>query len=172
LIRIALLAVCLMPWVAGCAGYHIGPGTMFPQDVQTVYVPVFESDSLRRNLGEWLTEAVKKEIERRTNYKVVNTPTADSVLSGRIVSDSKRVVVETRNDDPRETEVTLQVLVRWVNRREHTIAENGAVALPPEIVVTGSSSVLPEVGQSITTGQQEAIQRLAVQIVELMETPW
>ena len=172
LIRLLLITLCFAPWIAGCAGYQFGPDAMFPKDVQTVYVPIFESDSLRRNLGEWLTEAVKKEVERRTPYKVVNTPNADSVLSGRIVSDTKRVVVETRNDDPRETEVTFQVLVRWVNRRAHTIGENGAVALPPEIMVTGNASVLPEVGQSITTGQQEAIQKLAVQIVELMETPW
>ncbi len=164
--------MCLSPWVVGCAGYHIGPDAMFPSDVRTVYVPIFESDSLRRHLGDWLTEAVKKEIERRTPYKVVNSPSADSVLSGRIVSDTKRVIVETRNDDPRETEITLQVLVRWVNRRGHSISENGAVNLPPEVMVTAAASTLPEVGQSITTAQQETIQRLAVQIVELMETPW
>ena len=44
----------------GCARYHIGADTMFPRDVQTVYVPIFESVSLRRGLGEWLTEAVEK----------------------------------------------------------------------------------------------------------------
>jgi hypothetical protein len=172
LYRVVLIAMCISPCVAGCAGYNIGPDAMFPNDVRTVYVPIFESDSLRRNLGEWLTEAVKKEIERRTPYKVVNSPNADSVLSGRIVSDNKRVVVETRNDDPRETEITMNVLVRWVNRRGHTVGENGAVNLPPEVLVTAAASTLPEVGQSITTAQQEAIQRLAVQIVELMETPW
>ena len=105
--RYVIMLMCLSPCLAGCAGYHIGPDAMFPNDVRTVYVPIFESDSLRRGLGEWLTEAVKKEIERRTPYKVINSPNADSILSGRIVSDTKRVVVETRNDDPRETETNV-----------------------------------------------------------------
>ena len=39
-------------------------------------------------------------------------------------------------------------------------------------MVAATSSTLPEVGQSITSAQQEAIERLAVQIVELMEVPW
>ena len=48
---------------------------------------MFQSDSYRRGLAEQLTEAVCKEIEKRTNYKVVNNPNADSVLSG---ADSER----------------------------------------------------------------------------------
>jgi len=31
---------------------------------------------------------------------------------------------------------------------------------------------VPEVGQSVETAQQEAIQRIATQIVSLMEKPW
>ena len=49
--------------VGGCAGYRFGAASLYPPDIQTVYVPVFESNSFRRNLSEWLTEAVCKEIE-------------------------------------------------------------------------------------------------------------
>jgi hypothetical protein len=45
--------------------------------------------------------------------------------------------------------------------------------LPAEIAdVSGSANVVPEVGQSIATAQQQAISRLAQQIVGLMEKPW
>ena len=37
---------------AGCATYQIGNRSLYPQDVHTVYVPIFDSDSFRRNLGE------------------------------------------------------------------------------------------------------------------------
>jgi len=58
----------------------MGTRTLYPPDIHTVYVPIIESNSYRRQLGEWLTEAVAKEIENVTPFKVVNTPEADSVL--------------------------------------------------------------------------------------------
>ncbi len=70
---------------AGCAGYRFGAATLYPPDIHTVYVPVFESDSFRRGLGERLTEAVVKAIEARTPYKVVGSAEADSVLTGKII---------------------------------------------------------------------------------------
>ena len=43
---------------------------------------------------EAFTEAVAKETENKTPYKVVGTPQADSVLSGKITTDTKRVIIE------------------------------------------------------------------------------
>ena len=82
---------------------------MYPAHIRTVHVPVFQSDSYRRGLGEWLTEAVVKEIERRTPYKVVGPDGADSVLQGRILADSKRMLAENLYDEPRQLEAALQV---------------------------------------------------------------
>src|SRR5687767_8614231 len=93
-----LLSLCL----TGCAGYQMGNRTLYSPDIRTVYVPMFESNSFRRGLGERLTEAVVKEIELKTPYKVVGSPNADSVLSGIIVSETKRVTVENAFDDPRQ----------------------------------------------------------------------
>src|SRR6267154_4235436 len=78
--------VCLLLALSGCAGYHVGTAGLFPSYIHTVFVPMFESDSFRRDLGEQLTEAVCKEIESRGPFKVVGTPNADSVLTGRIVA--------------------------------------------------------------------------------------
>jgi hypothetical protein len=41
-----------------------------------------------------------------------------------------------------------------------------------QTVVTGLGDYIPELGQSNTTAYQQAINRLAVQIVSLMEKPW
>ncbi len=165
-----LLAASIL--LAGCASYQIGNRSLYPQDIHTVYVPIFESDSFRRNLAERLTEAVMKEIENKTLYKVVGTSSADSVLSGKIVGENKRVVAENTYDDPRKLELNLSVQVSWVDRRGG-ILYDGGVPLPPELTsVAASAGVVPEFGQSIATGHQEAIQRLAEQIVGMMETPW
>src|SRR5438874_1111897 len=83
--------------VAGCAGYQFGLRSMYPQNVRYVHVPIFESDSLRRNFSERLTEAVVKQIELNTPYKVVGRTDADSILSGKIIADDRRVLVENLN---------------------------------------------------------------------------
>jgi len=165
----ALLPVVL----CGCAGYQIGARSLYPAHIQTVYVPMFDSTSYRRNLGERLTEAVMKEIELKTPYKVVGSPDADSILSGRLVGESKRVLVEIPSGEPREVQVDLKLEVSWLDCRGNVIRHGEPIPLPPELtMVDGTGSVVAEVGQSVATAQQQAIGRMAEQIVSLMETPW
>ncbi|HJQ78699.1 MAG TPA: LPS assembly lipoprotein LptE [Lacipirellulaceae bacterium] len=159
--------------IAGCAGYQVGAGSLYAPDVATVYVPMIESDSYRRDLGERLTEAVVKEIELKTPYKVVGTPDADSILSARLIRDTRRTLVENAFDDPRVSETELVAEVTWLNRRRQPIAPVQALPMPPELVIMQQTSTLiPEAGQSVATSQQQAIERLAQQIVSAMETPW
>ena len=168
----ALIGVMLSA-AGGCAGYQIGHQTLHRGDIRTVYVPMFQSDSFRRNLGERLTEAVVKEIELKTPYKVVHRPDADSTLSGRLVSDRKRVLAEDVNDIPRDIETDLVVEVNWFDRRGGTLLQNGRFNYaPPAFSVAQNADFVPEGGQSVATAHQEAIQRLAEQIVNQMETRW
>jgi hypothetical protein len=169
-----------MPWVAGllvclalgCAPYRFGTRNLYAPDISTVYVPVFSSNSFRPDLGERLTEAVQKEIEKRTPYKVVNTPNADSVLSGQIVRDVKRVTIENPTDDPREFEVVFTVRVSWVDRNNSVLQQGNVPIAGAAIELLQASPVRPEIGDSVATGQQQTIERLARQIVSMMEAPW
>jgi hypothetical protein len=171
-IGILHFAILLLP-LAGCVGYQVGAGSLYAPDVTTVYVPMIDSDSYRRDLGERLTEAVVKEIELKTPYKVVSTPDADSILSARLISDTRRTIIENAFDDPRLSEVELRAEVTWLNRRRLPIAPVQTLALPPELVVISqTTNLIPEVGQSVATSQQQAIERLAQQIVSTMEAPW
>ncbi len=168
-----LLVLSFFASFAGCAGYRVGARSLYAPDVTTVYVPMIESDSYRRDLGERLTEAVVKEIELKTPFKVVGTPDADSILSARLVRDTKRVVVENQNDDPRSVEIGMIAEITWLNRRRQPLRDPSTLLLPPELLTTGQTSTLiPEAGQSIATAQQQAIKRLAQQIVSTMEEPW
>lgn len=157
---------------AGCAGYQVGNDTLFRPDIRTVYVPIFQSSSFRRQLGERLTEAVVKRIERTTPYKVVHTPNADSVLTGRIVSDTKRIITEDAFDEGRDVEVALRVEVSWTDRAGRLIGDGFAQPLAPVLFIGGTGHFVPEAGQSLATAQRNAIDRLAKQIVEQMEMPW
>lgn len=164
------LATLLAP---GCAAYRIGNDTLYAPDVTTVYVPMIESDSFRRDMGERLTEAVIKEIELKTPYKVVGTPDADSILAANLLGERKLLEFENQNDDPRALEYALTVNVTWLNRRRQPLAPANAIPLPADFIpITQTATMLPEPGQSDASAQQQAIQRLAEQIVATMEEPW
>ena len=168
---------CLALGTAGCAGYRFGNNTLYAPNVRTVYVPMIQSDSFRNvpgvDLGERLTEAVCKEIEKRTPFKVVGSEGgADSVLTGRVVADTKRMVVESPTDQSRMVEMNYQALVTWADRGGTVIA-SGEVPLPAATVDVGQAAALvPEYGRSVVSTQQEGIVKMAQQIVGLMEEPW
>jgi hypothetical protein len=170
----ALLAVlAILAAADGCASYQVGHPTLFRPDVRTVHVPVFESDSFRRNLGERLTEAVVKEIESRTPYKIVGSPDADSVLSGRIVAERKRTVAENTNDDVRAIETDVTVEVRWISRRGEMLMQRSSMPLGPlNVTISENSQFFPEAGQSLEVAQQHVIDQLAREIVGQMEVWW
>ena len=163
-------ATTLLLTAAGC-GYVFGPSNM--QGVRTIHVPVFKSDSFRRNLDYLLTEAVHNEIKTRTGYRLVDAASADTILEGRIVDVRKNPLSETRFDDPREIQLMLGAQVSWIDRRNGRILQQHVFPIGQELAQHSSQTAFaPEVGHSLATAQQEAVRRLAAQIVDLTEMPW
>ena len=147
----------------GCSNYRVGNQSLFRPDIRTVHVPIFESDTYRRYLGERLTEAVSKQIELSSPYKVVDSLTADSVLTGRVLSMRKSVLAETINDDPRNIEINFQIQVTWTDRRGNILMQR---------IYNAPASFIPEGGQSLATAQQQAIEQAARDIVTQMQVWW
>src|SRR3954465_5018558 len=144
---IGILQCLLLP---GCIGYQVGTGSLYAPDVATVYVPMIDSDSYRRDLGERLTEAVVKEIELKTPYKVVSTPTADSILSARLIADRRRTLIENAFDDPRVSETEIPCEVPWLNRRRIPVGPPQCITLPPELVdMNATANIITEAGQTV-----------------------
>ena len=167
LIMMILLGLATLP---GC-GYTLGTPTV--QGVRTVHVPVFQCESFRRNMDYLLTEAVQREVRTRTQYRLDDAATADTILRGRIVEIRKSALSENRYDDPRELQLMVGAEVTWVDRRSGQILQQQTFPIGPELTQQASNvSFAPEVGQSLATAQQESAQRLAARIVDLMEVPW
>ncbi len=158
----------------GCAHYQVGTESLYAPDVQTVFVPMIESDSFRRDLGERLTEAIVREIELKTPYKVIGSPDADAILSVHLLGESRRVLIEDRFDLPRALENTLQAEVSFINRRRVAFEppSTALVEIPPDLLASESAVMVPVLGQTVTSSQQQAIERLAQAIVGRMEQPW
>ncbi len=165
-----LLVGLMMTCIVGC-GYMIGSPVV--QGVRTVHVPVFKTESFRRNLDYLLTEAVQREIKTRTPYRLSDEETADTILRGRIVEIRKSVLSETRFDDPRELQLLVGAEVTWLDRRTGQILQQHVFPIGPELTQHASQvSFTPEAGHSLATAQQDSVKRLASEIVDLMESPW
>jgi hypothetical protein len=162
----ALMALTLATSTVGCAGYHLGNQYLYRSDIRTVHVVMFESDSYRRFLGQRLTEAVVKEVELRSPLTITNPQIADSFIRGRIIRESKTVVGENRNDEPRSLGVGWVAEVDWVDRA------GTPLMMRQTIRISEDSVFVPEGGQSLTTAQQEVIERISRQVIDQMQNPW
>ncbi len=72
---------------AGC-GYHTaGKGSQIPTEVRTIAIPAFVNQTQTYRIETTLTEAVVREFNTRTKYRIVSNPAdADAVLSGTVLS--------------------------------------------------------------------------------------
>lgn len=171
------LPSCLFPVVlvavlatSGC-GYTIG--NQFQQNVQTVYVPVATCQDFRRGPELQLTEAVQKQIQERTPFRLARDDRADTKLTMKIKSIRKTVLGTTAQNDDRELQLQYAVEVVWEDLRTGRILAQNNVSIEPEVTrLFATSEFAPELGQSLATGTQDAIQNMARQIVNLMEAPW
>ena len=162
----SILCLGYLAVATGCVGYQMGNQALFRPDVKTVHVPVFESDSFRQFLGERLTEAVVKEVESRTPFKVAPVSVADSMLQGKILTERKRILIESRTDEGRDIQTNMIVQVGWNDRYGRPLMKSR------EIQINQFANFVPEGGQSLSTAQQEVIDKIARDIVSQMEIPW
>jgi hypothetical protein len=168
-----ILGMALAALGPGCnskiTGYSIRPP--FDKSIKTVYVPVFKSITFRRDVNFMLTDLVIKEIERRTPYKVVQDPdTADSTLEGTVNFTEKNVVVENPYNLPRQLTATMIVYATWTdNNLDKTDKDHPP---SPPAVVSETFNFYPEIGETSEAAFYRCCEKLAVQIVNMMEQPW
>ena len=157
--------------LVGC-GYTVG--NAFGAPVRTVAVPVFQNESFRRGIELQLTDAVHREIQTRTPFRLARDEnTADTRLIGRIVQLEKYPLTPTPFGDPRQLQLNMAVEVRWEDLRTgQTIACQQMPLSPDMIALINETDFAPETGQSRATGERGAVENMARQIVDLMESPW
>jgi len=161
--------------LVGCVGggYQFGIASLYRNDVHTVHVPIFEYDGFHRGFAQQLTEAVIKEIESSTPYKVVSADRADTTLTGRITRFQKNLIFINEYSDVRDFELGTYAAVSWIDRRGDSVLMRGDIPLPSTLMnVSSSADVIPEAGQSSATGRQKIVHSVAQQIVAQMEAPW
>jgi len=169
-----VLCLCTA-WGCSCCGYQIGSAGLYNTDIKTVYVPMVQADTYREAFGERLTEAICKKITEQTPYRLASSPgKADSELSVRLTSETQSVSASNKYDDTRQKNVNLVAVAVWKRRNGNVLAQTNPLTISSDdgVAVESQSYLVAETGQSGATAQQEAIDKLAAQIVGLMETSW
>jgi len=228
-------------------GYSTQPN--YDCHIHTVYVPIFKNLTFWRGVEFDLTEAVVRQIEAKTPYKVISDrDRADTELVGTVATVTKNLLNMNQLNEVREAEMVITVQVAWRDLRtgellsqprkagqdaplfmpptgpqssplaplnisgpspprpvEIAAADNvpqaggaGSDTLPPPTPLPGSgtpppgsipapgapppsppyvtiqsnSNFIPELGGSSSSALNDGVNRLAVQIVSMMEKPW
>ena len=136
--------------------------------VRTVAVPIFQNPTFARGLEIELTDAIIKEIQSKTPWRVAPEGTANTTLSGTLASSRMRRLSTGRDTGmSQELQVELTVDFDWkdartgksiVSRKSFTAAEAFVPASPAN--------------ERVEAGQHAAIQRLARDIVSELRSNW
>lgn len=155
-----------------------------------------------RGIEVQLTKALVREIETKTPFKVISDPErADTELLGNVIAIDKFLLNRNQQNTIREADITITVEVVWRDLRNGRVLSNPRTpetsispVAPPEIPqfdpelpgpapvdviqkpvpvrIIASGRLIPELGETNVTAEQMAVNRLAVQIVSMMERAW
>jgi len=141
--------------------------SLFPEDITSVYVEMFDNKSFRRGVEYELTDALVKRIEAETPYKIIsNRDRADSIMNGQILSIAEmRLSTERQTGRSMEKDVEIRALVNWKNLK------TGELLIDNESL-SASASYSEWQEQGFDYGSTLAANNLARRIVELMEKEW
>ena len=160
-----LLLIAVTCCLAGC-GYT--SKELFPTNYNTVAVPIFENRTFYRGMEFELAEAMVKQIESRTPYKVVSPGTAQTILEGTI-TDVQQTQLSRRRPGgvPQEVELTVTADFVWkdLTSGEVITDRRGFVAVGRHIPTSG-------INEPFEIAQHEALERMAEDIVSTMRSDW
>lgn len=160
-----LLAIVSVSGCSGLAGYS--NESLYPQDIQSVRLEMFDNRSFRRGVEYELSDALAKQIEAMTPYKIISSrDRADSVISGQLVSIRETALtIEREVAEPLEKEVVLTAVVNWKNLNTGRLMINNET-------ITAAASYSEFQNQDFTYASALAANKLARRIVESMENNW
>jgi len=148
------------------AGYS--SQSLYPLEFNSVSVQIFENKTMNRHIEMLLADALVKEIQYRTPYRIVNESVADTLLAGTI-TDVELHAINQSNSTGLDNEVLIKVTVdfEWLNlaNNQHIVGKKNFMS--DAIFIPSRPSSEP-----IEMGQFAVVQQLARDIVDQMQASW
>jgi outer membrane lipopolysaccharide assembly protein LptE/RlpB len=130
-LAVSIAALSLLAPLAGC-GYHVaGAATHIPANVRTLAVPVFATHAQAYHTEMALTQAVVRELNTRTRYRVLTDAGADpdATLSGTILTQtSVPLTYDSTSGETSSYLVTITVKVVLTARDGRILYRNDALS--------------------------------------------
>jgi hypothetical protein len=140
--------------------------SLYREDISTVAVPIFQNKDFRRGIEFGLSGAVIKQMEAHTPYRVAPRDHADTILEGEVVSIQLTALTnDVRTNLPQEQLYLLTVNFRWKDLR------SGKILLERRNFQQ-TAPFYGTLGEGEFVGQQTAVEKLALAIVEEMQADW
>ncbi len=163
LVAAALLAGCAADPTEGWS-----TASVWSTDVRTIAVSMFENSTFHREFAFEFMDALIKEIEARTPYKVTAQGRADTIVTGRIRSvDHTQLSKSSLTGLSEEVTVSVTIDLKWTDVR------TGESLLELESF-TADSLFVPSnpTREPIELGEFGAAQKLARDVVSEMKADW
>lgn len=155
-----ILKYCLLLTVGFClsCGYTFqGGGSILPEDVKRVYIPLVQNNTSELGLSQLVTEALRDRFERYGVLFVVDdVQDADAILDAKVLNLRRETRTSTANTDTAlqyDSELTISAELNRVTGQ--TLWKGGRIAssktfgTSSSVVVTNSVDFL---GSSLNTG--------------------
>ncbi|MEE2906731.1 MAG: LPS assembly lipoprotein LptE [Planctomycetota bacterium] len=156
------------------AGCHDDPSkgwsskSIFTNEVKTVSVPIAINTTQYRQIGFLLTDAVIKEIESRTPWKVTYASRADTVLNMTVKDvNLKTISLSDVTGLNEEMVVSLTIDFDWED-----LETNQVIFSRREFSAGGLFVPSQPSGETLQVGEFQVIQQMATDIVDEMAGSW
>ena len=129
--RAAILIVALTAALcgAGCGYRTLGHSSALPGNVHSIAIPVFASHARTFRVEQLLTDAVIREFNTRTQFRIVRDPRedADAVLKGTVLSvSSTPLAYDSATGRAASALVTMSVQITLTGRDGKIVFQNPA----------------------------------------------
>jgi outer membrane lipopolysaccharide assembly protein LptE/RlpB len=125
-----VFAALLLP-LAGCGYHSVGAATHIPSNVRSISVPVFATHVQSFHSEVALTQAVVRELNTRTRYRVLTSGSddADATLAGTVLTQtSVPLTYDSTTGETSSYLVTITVKVVLRARDGHVLYQNDALS--------------------------------------------
>jgi len=165
------LLIAFVLFLAGCSsnpttGYSTA--SLYDQQFNSVCVPIFENETMSRNMEFMLTDAVVKQIQARTPYRVLGDTHADTMLTGTITDIKLRAISRSRTTGlDNEMLITATINFEWLNLRTGKRILGRESFSSTALFIPSQPSSEP-----IEMGQFALVQQLSSDIVDQLQAAW
>ena len=160
--------------VGGCGYSQVGDApsggyqwrSLYREDVKTVAVDIFRNKDYTQGVEFGLTKAIVNQLEAHSPYKVVSREKADTILEGEINYVHRETVSKDSNTAVQQEQLfVVNVDFTWKDLRTGQI-------LVKRQNFEQTTTFYPTLGEGQFVGNQQAVERLGLAIVQELQADW